>query len=346
LRYDEHLFHEGSRILTICNACRYCEGFCAVFPALEKRPEFLRADLNYLANLCHNCQECFYACQYAPPHEFAVNVPKTLAQIRVASYEQYACPSWSRGVASQVAGVMVLASWAASLWLNPLASSGDFYRVIPHWAMVAAFGSIAILVSAALGAGMVRFWREVGLPGSARATGKALHDILRLEYLRSGGVGCTYPHERHSQVRRWFHHLTFYGFLLCFASTSVAAIYHYAFGWSAPYGYLSLPVTLGTLGGIGLLLGPLGLGWLKRRQDPATANPGQSELDWEFIVLLLLSGLTGLILLALRETRGMPALLAVHLGFVAGLFVTMPYGKFVHGLYRSLALLRYARERD
>ncbi len=36
----------------------------------------------------------------------------------------------------------------------------------------------------------------------------------------------------------------------------------------------------------------------------------------------------------------------IHLSLVAALFVTMPYGKFVHGLYRSLALLRYARERE
>ena len=28
---------EVSRIMTICNACRYCEGFCAVFPAMTRR---------------------------------------------------------------------------------------------------------------------------------------------------------------------------------------------------------------------------------------------------------------------------------------------------------------------
>ena len=80
--------------MTICNACRYCEGYCAVFPAMEKRRTFSEADLHYLANLCHNCGECYYACQYAPPHEFAVNVPQALAQIRVESYRQYARPKW------------------------------------------------------------------------------------------------------------------------------------------------------------------------------------------------------------------------------------------------------------
>ena len=26
-----------ARVMQICNACRYCEGFCAVFPAMERR---------------------------------------------------------------------------------------------------------------------------------------------------------------------------------------------------------------------------------------------------------------------------------------------------------------------
>src|SRR5699024_12579347 len=58
---------EAQRILQICNACRYCEGFCAVFPAMTQRLAFSEADVHYLANLCHNCGACLHACQYAPP---------------------------------------------------------------------------------------------------------------------------------------------------------------------------------------------------------------------------------------------------------------------------------------
>jgi citrate/tricarballylate utilization protein len=341
---DEPALREGERILTICNACRYCEGFCAVFPAMEKLLEFPRPELNYLANVCHNCQECFYACQYAPPHEFAVNVPKVLAQIRIASYEQYAWPSWLRRFVSVVAWLIVAATAISSFWPEPPVTGGDFYRLIPHIKMVAVFGTVASFVSFALLMGLLRFWRDIRIAGSSHASIKALRDVLRLEYLRSGGAGCTYPQEHHSQARRWFHHLTFYGFMLCFASTTVAAIYHYVFAWRAPYGFISLPVLLGTLGGMGLVVGPLGLGWLRGRQDPATSNSAQNGLDGEFIALLFLTGVSGLLLLALRETHYLASLLFVHLGLVMALFVTMPYGKFVHGLYRSLALLRYARE--
>ena len=83
---------EVERVLKICNACRYCEGFCAVFPALERRLEFPENDLHYLANLCHNCGACLYACQYAPPHEFQLNFPRMLAQIRTETYKKYAWP--------------------------------------------------------------------------------------------------------------------------------------------------------------------------------------------------------------------------------------------------------------
>src|ERR1019366_6376147 len=80
---------EVERVMKICNACRYCEGFCAVFPAMTRRLEFGKTDIHYLANLCHNCGACLHACQYAAPHEFAVNVPKAMAEVRGQTYVDY-----------------------------------------------------------------------------------------------------------------------------------------------------------------------------------------------------------------------------------------------------------------
>ena len=48
----------------------------------------------------------------------------------------------------------------------------------------------------------------------------------------------------------------------------------------------------------------------------------------------------------LRDTPAMGLLLAAHLGVVFALFITLPYGKFVHGAFRFAALVRYARERQ
>ena len=88
---------EADRLMTVCNSCRYCEGLCAVFPAMEMRRSFADGDLDYLANLCHGCGACYVDCQFAPPHAFDVNVPKVLAEVRGDSYQAYAWPpdNWS-----------------------------------------------------------------------------------------------------------------------------------------------------------------------------------------------------------------------------------------------------------
>ena len=144
--------------MTICNSCRYCEGFCAVFPAMERRLQFSEADLNYLANLCHNCAECFYACQYAPPHEFAVNVPKVLAEIRVQSYRKYSWPGIIRS--AWVVSALVIVFAALALVFTPRTPGGDFYAAIPHGVMVGFFGVLGLLVLAFWGIGLARFWNE------------------------------------------------------------------------------------------------------------------------------------------------------------------------------------------
>ena len=330
---------EGERLMTICNSCRYCEGFCDVFPAMERRLEFSESDIHYLANLCHNCAECYYACQYAPPHEFAVNVPQVFAEIRAQSYQKYAWPGYVRVSAwlAVAIGLMVVALLA----FGRSAEGANFYGVIPHDVMIATFGIVAAFIFTVHVMGLLRFWGQ-GRP-TLSALLKAAGDVLTLKNLDSHGAGCTYPDEHHSQARRRFHHFTFYGFLLCFASTTVAAIYHFA-GHIAPHPYLSLPVVLGTLGGIGLLIGPVGLYWLKRRRDMAIVDTKQDSMDISFLALLFLTSLTGLLLLALRETAAMGALLRIHLGIVLGLFLTLPYGKFVHGIYRSAALVRSVLE--
>lgn len=357
----------AEQAMRICNACRYCEGYCAVFPAMERRLQFTRGDLNYLANLCHNCSECYYACQYAPPHEFNVNVPRSFAEVRAQSYRQYAWPAplaamfERNGLVVSMALVLVLAlaMIAAALVLgktlvaappNVSGVSGDFYSYVPHVMMAGLFGGVSIFVALALAMGFIRFWRDMGegFGEFARpdALWSALADVLKLKYLNGKGAGCTYPGEERSQARRWFHQLTFYGFALCFAATVAGSFFHYALGWSAPYGYLSLPVVLGTLGGMGLLAGPAGLLWLKGRRDPETGDPGQLGMDVVFIVLLAVTSLTGLLLLVFRETSACGLLLVAHLAVVMALLLTLPYGKFVHGIYRSAALVRYALEKS
>jgi len=358
---------EVARQMQICNACRYCEGFCAVFPAMTRRLEFGKADTHYLANLCHNCGACLHACQYAPPHEFAVNVPQAMAKARVDTYTEYAWPGalgtlYKRnGMTLSLAGACALVLFLVltitargTLLPGPLA--GNFFAIFPHNMLALMFGVVFGFAVLALGIGVTRFWRMVSPPLNSNkpgdtalhrdATAEAVSDILRLKYLDGGhGKGCNNADDRFTLWRRSFHHFTFYGFMLCFASTGSATLYHYALELHAPYPFLSLPVLLGIFGGLGLVIGPIGLLWLNVTRDPAHGDAAQRPMDRGFMALLLLVSLTGLALLAWRDSSAMALLLALHLGVVMALFLTLPYGKFAHGIFRSAALLKSAIEK-
>ena len=385
---------EAARLLRICNACRYCEGFCAVFPAMARRLEFPVADIHYLANLCHNCGACLHACQYASPHEFDVNVPRSMARVRVRTYAHYAWPEplgrlYERnGLVVALALALGLALFLVlglvlkgTLWGVP--GQGNFYAVFPHALMVGMFAPVFAFALLALGVGVVRFWRDIA-PGEARAAasagvsgavntavntavnaavnaaggatasatlsaaamGDAAGKALSLKYLDGGhGQGCNETDDAFTGSRRVFHHLTFYGFALCFGATCIATLYHYVLGRQAPYAWTSLPVLLGTAGGNGLLVGPAGLWWLNARRHPDHGDAAQRPMDRAFIALLFLTSLTGLALLIWRDSAAMALLLAVHLGVVMALFATLPYGKFAHGVYRCAALLKWTVER-
>ena len=225
---------------------------------------------------------------------------------------------------------------------------GAFYAVIPYEVMVYTASAVFGFAILAMIISFARFLKDSGKesssPSDLGSLMTAVCDVLTMKNMSGGGVGCTYPDRKFSGARRWYHQFVMYGFLLCFMATSVATIYDHVFGWQAPYAYTSLPVIFGTLGGIGLTIGCLGLLWLKRRSDPEVGDTETKSMDIGFIVLLLATAVTGLALLALRETSAMGLLLVIHLGFVLALFLVLPYGKFVHSIYRFAALIRHAAE--
>jgi len=361
--HGTQLLKEADRLMTVCNSCRYCEGLCAVFPAMEMRRAFSDGDLNYFANLCHACGACYTDCQFSPPHEFNVNVPQNLAALRAESWAAYAWPRAFAGVfAHNGVAISIIGAVSVAAFIFGFAAftdhavltgvhtgPGAFYALMPHNVMAVLFGAAFLYAILALTMGLRAFWRDIGEPFGTLAEPpslwQAMNDASRLRYLDGGGVGCFNEDERPTDRRRIYHHLTFSGFLLCFASTCVATLYHYLLAREAPYAWWDLPVVLGTLGGIGLVIGPIGLLLEKSKRDAALVDAGSAGMDAAFTLMLFLTGLTGLALLLWRETSAMGPLLALHLGMVFALFVTLPYGKFVHGLYRFAALVRYAHER-
>jgi citrate/tricarballylate utilization protein len=256
---------EGERVMTICNACRYCEGFCAVFPAMERRVSFAEADMNYLANLCHNCTECIRACQYSPPHQFAVNVPMTLAKIRRRSYEKYCWPR-ALGRAFRLHGVRTVLGIAALFFAAMAAATSA--TVLRGFIVPGIFAAVSASVIAVMAVSVARFVKDWGRQAhkvEPLSIAEGLRDPLTLEYLHGSG-------------------------------------------------------------------------------DDGTVDPAQKGLNPGFILLLILTSATGLALLAWRDSAAMGVLLLAHFALVLTLFVSLPYGKVMHGLHRTAALIRYARE--
>jgi citrate/tricarballylate utilization protein len=351
---------EVARQMQICNACRYCEGFCAVFPAMTRRLEFAVVDVHYLANLCHGCGACLHACQYAPPHEFAVNVPQAMARVRGRTYARYAWPAplgtlfrgggvvtavaLAAGCACMLALAVALGGGTAALWRAP---QGSFYDVIPHAVMATVFGVVFAAALVALAIGVRRFWRDLAAERpSGAAAAEATARVLTLAYLDGGsGEGCPDHDDAPTLARRRWHQLVFYGFGLCFAATVAGTVLHYGLHAMAPYGWLSLPKLLGTTGGAMIVAGCIGLARLHARRHPEHRLDEQRGLDLGFIALLLVTAASGIVLALAHGTPAVPLLLCAHLGAVLALFATMPCGKFVHGVYRAAALLKWAVER-
>lgn len=342
------LMQEARRQLEICNACRYCEGFCSVFPAMTRDKAFADGEISHLANLCHNCRGCSYSCQYIPPHEFALNIPAALAEVRQDSWERLVWPAplarafHTRGVVIMLVMVAAITVFFLSLAGRAPGEGEGFYAWIAHNTLIAIFVPAFLLPLCGVAVGLWRYWRETGgrrivLADLVGAAGS----IAKMRNLAGGhGEGCNFEKEdRYSNARRYAHQAMMYGFLLCFAATSSGTLMHYAFDWPAPYPIWSPPKVFGISGGLLMILGGIELARLKLRADPSLGARRVWGGEMAFIVLLVLVAFSGMILYAATGTALVPPLLAFHLGTVFALFVLLPYSKMVHGFFRLSALI-------
>ncbi len=347
------LHDETVRQLTVCNACRYCEGYCNAFQALTRYRSFDKPTVSHLANLCHNCRGCYYACQYTEPHEFALNIPAMLANVRADNWEQHIKPG-------SVSRLMQTALWPYLLLLVLFVFvftflfgvewglAQPFYSSISHTALIAMFLPLFVLPWFPLVGGLRRYWKSVGGQSLVISdVASAFSSASTMKQLGGGqGQGCNYEAtERFTSTRRWAHQATMYGFLLCLASTSVATLYHYLFNWQAPYEFFSLPKLLGVSGGLLLSAGTAVLFLLKLKADSHLGSVERRLGEYVFIALLFAVSTSGLVLYWSAGSSLASGSLVIHLAFIAVFFISVPYSKMVHGFFRMSALCRESQIR-
>lgn len=313
--------------------------------------------------LCHQCNDCSMHCpRGARPGD-------VLAAIRQQTIQHYSFPRavarWVNSVrATPVMLVLVpaLLLLAALAVRDPLAAAlglhggheAFFAGFFPHWLLIGFYTGFTLLAFTGLIVGLVRFWG--GMKAQDAALGRAAPSRGFVPAFLAA-LGEIFTHKRFGDCgdqkqRKLTHLLTFYGFLALFVVTVWATVDLYvmpSLGVASLYPFtLTHPMKiLANLGGIILVVGTGKAIW-DRIQAPEDGYHQSTSFDWVFIWLLFWVGITGFITQFFRftvtpETMGAYeyaayALYFVHLVLVFGLLVYLPYSKFAHMWYRTLAM--------
>ena len=338
------IYDEARRQLSICNACRYCEGYCAVWDEIENMNVFTNSNVQHLSNLCHDCRECFTVCPYTDPHEFSLNIPKLFSIVRYDSYNDHIKPSFMKKAFRNqsplwisVIGVTLLLSFI----LEFINTSGNLFAPISISNMGAIIPDIEFkFFSFVLYAYLLIMWSYEGYfyyrsisPEKTRKQKRglaiAIYDALSHKFFKGGGAGCNYPEEKNRSYRLIFHPMIFFGFII----DLIAILFYSNFNV-----IITIIYTLGSLlmviGSGGLLVG----NFISKKKAPSL-NSG--EFGNQFIIALLITGVTGFMLPVVSRTILFIVIFGIHIAFIASILILAPYSKFLHPVFRFISLLKY-----
>lgn len=360
----------GGGTLKKCYQCATCSVVCNLSPDVKPFPrkemilaqwgqrEALMSDPDVW--LCYQCNDCSTNCpRGARPGD-------VLAGIRSYTYRRYSFPAFMGRALANPRMLPALLLIPAAILLAcvflfaPAADNGgylflesevvDFNIFLPHGTVDALFviGNILIFICAAVG--FVRFWRMLRRAGGQKQTPflKALGLTLRDVF------GHQYFFECQANIQRAQGHiLLFAGFIGAMLTTGMVFVFifvpHYLerIGLEQFQSLFALPLDLphpvkilGVASGFLLVLGAAMLiirRWVNRDQVGAGGYA-----DHLFLYMLFFVGLTGM-LSWLARLSGVPMLAYIvyflHLVAVWFLLWYMPYSKFAHMIYRTLALV-------
>jgi quinone-modifying oxidoreductase subunit QmoC len=349
LAFREELFRRGAGTAARCFQCATCSSVCdlATPETAFPRRQMLWAQWGlvdrFVADpsiwLCHNCNDCTVRCpRDARPGD-------AMQAIRALMIEEVGAPRFMARLAARPAatwpvllGLPVL-FWALYVYAvngfavprTPLA----FGDVVPVWMIYSVFLPAGAFALAAAALGARRCWVAWGAE-SSRSGGllRGLRDVALdiLWHRRFRTCGAARP-------RRMGHLLLVWGFLGALLTTTLLGIAMDVFGVKTP-----LPQThpIKILGNVSAVLLVAGLVWLVVNRLANKESTATSQAFDTFfvalVVLVVVSGIGAELGRQFLPAAWALAIYLLHLGAVLSLFLTFPFSKFAHALYRTLAL--------
>lgn len=299
--------------------------------------------------LCHQCNDCNVRC---PRDAQPGDVMQTL---RAMVVEYLAFPSflgklvgnvratWPLLVGIPMAFWFILVAMANGFAIPAVHGGGSFVdgqfhydAFIPHGLIYSVYFPAVAWVALAAWVSGRRFWNLLGSSGAPRSGSflgqlvPALTEIAAHKRFSSCGS---------QELRRWGHFGVLWGFVGAAVTSGILIVYMYGLGT------YPLPLThwvkwLGNISAVLLVVG--GVALLVNRIKNDRQSGASTAFDIFFLGIVLAVIATG-VLTESGRFMGSPAaacvVYVVHLGAVLTLFLTLPYSKFAHLLYRTLAMV-------
>jgi quinone-modifying oxidoreductase, subunit QmoC len=348
IQFKKSLIKMSGASLNECMQCGTCSVVCSLAP--DDRP-FPRKEMIWagwglkdllLANtdiwLCHQCGDCSTHCPRG------VKPADVLAAIREMTYRQYAMPKFMGEMMSNIKW-LPLAILIPVLIIAGIISLAGTFRIpegpvnyslfFPHAWLNASFTLITLLSYGMAFTGLSKFWRQMKThyPDPEVQTGitSSFSRIINTILMHSSFSGCTTQ-----KSRKMAHLLVFYGFILLLAVTAYAIIaavtHHYPLSITNPFKIAGNMAALMLMIGLGIMI----INRLFRKENVGTSRYS----DWLLLLSMLLLTLSGVIVELARFLNWAPAyhLYFFHLVCVWFVIIYLPYTKFGHMLYRTIAL--------
>jgi quinone-modifying oxidoreductase subunit QmoC len=347
--FREALAARGGAAATRCMQCATCSSVCdlATPDTMFPRQQILWAQWGLVDRLaadpsiwlCHQCNDCTLRCpRDARPGD-------ALQALRSLMIEHVGAPGWvarlvgaARTTWPILLGVPVLL-WAVFIYaVNGFAVPRTplvYGDIVPVWMIYSVFLPAAAFALVAALVGGRRAWAAWGTGATRNGSlVKGLAAIAADVLLHRRFSTCTA-----AKPRQVGHFLLLWGFVGALVTTTLLGILMDVFGVKTPLPQLH-PVKI--LGNLSAVLLVAGIVWLVVNRIASARAAGASRgFDVFFLALVVLLVLSGVAAEAGRFFFPVPVAIAayvLHLGMVLSLFVTFPFSKFAHALYRTLAM--------